>query len=95
MDGKLITSAEEPTLSPLKSRLLNFRTRLFVAMGAAVAALLLPGLLSYRENLQHQDNDRWVPRTHCVLETPLESLLADLLTAESNPKEFLLSGNKS
>src|SRR5208282_1710690 len=65
-----------------------------LAFGAAVLALLVVGVVSYRSMVESSKSDLWVRHTDEVLEK-LQGLIAAMDTAESNARGYLLTGNES
>jgi len=65
-----------------------------LALGAAVLALLLAGVFSYRSLVVAGDSVRWVQHTHLVLDD-LQDLLLGMATVESSFRGFVLTGKDS
>jgi PAS domain S-box-containing protein len=65
-----------------------------VALGSAIAALLLVGGISYRGMLVSRESDRLVRHTHEVLET-FEEFLFQLEQTDSSYRGFLLTGREA
>jgi hypothetical protein len=53
------------------------------------------GVLSYREDVQHEKNEQWVSHTYVASGRPLFIFVKPLLTAEANQRAFLLNGDES
>jgi PAS domain S-box-containing protein len=65
-----------------------------LALGAAVLALLLAGVFSYRSMVVAGASVRWVQHTHLVLDD-LQDLLLGMVTVESSFRGFVLTGKNS
>jgi CHASE3 domain sensor protein len=65
-----------------------------LALGAAVLALSLAGVFSYRSMVAASASDRWVQHTHAVLDD-LQDLLLGMATVESSFRGFVLTGKQS
>ncbi|HWO38173.1 MAG TPA: CHASE3 domain-containing protein [Candidatus Acidoferrum sp.] len=70
------------------------RSKLQLAFGSAVLALLVVGAVSYRSMAESSESGRWVHHTDQVLEK-LQDLLAAMQTAESNIRGYLLTGDET
>ena len=72
--------------------LLNRRVQL--ALGAAILASLVVGVISYRSMVASTAGDRWVRHTHEVLEK-LQNLLTAVQSIESSYRGFATTGEES
>jgi PAS domain S-box-containing protein len=72
--------------------LLNRKVQL--ALGVAILASLVVATISYRSMVASTESDRWVRHTHEVLES-LQNLLAEMQSAESSYRGFVLTGKES
>jgi PAS domain S-box-containing protein len=68
--------------------------KLQLALGSAVLALLVVGVVNYRSMVESSNSDLWVRHTDEVLEK-LQELLAAMETAESNARGYLLTRDES
>jgi PAS domain S-box-containing protein len=75
-----------------KTSRLNRKVQL--AFGSAILALLVIGAISYRGLMVSSESDRWVRRTHEVLEN-LQDLRSAMGSIESSYRGFALTGNES
>ncbi len=75
-----------------RETVLNRKVQL--AFGSAVAIFLVVGRVSYRSIVMSGESERWVRRTHEVLET-LQNLVADMARIESSDRGFALTGEES
>src|SRR3984885_6470347 len=69
-------------------------TRIMLGFGAALAALVVSALVSYRSTTQLLDASQSVTHTYEVL-TELETLLSLMKDAETGQRGYLLTGVKS
>src|SRR5579863_3641344 len=70
------------------------RSKLQLAFGCAVLALLVVGAASYRSVVESTERDLWVRHTHEVLEN-MQDLLGAMQAVESNARGYLLTGDES
>jgi PAS domain S-box-containing protein len=65
-----------------------------IAFTAAMASLILIGVLSYHSTLVSSDTDEWVRHTHRV-STNLESMLSSMTIIEASGAAYILTGDES
>jgi signal transduction histidine kinase len=70
---------------------MTFKTKLFAGAGAALAILLFVGWFSYDSTRRNEKDRQWVAHTHLVLEK-LDSVLGNLIDAETGQRSFLFTG---
>lgn len=73
---------------------MTLRAKLAAACGGALVLLCWVGLLSYRSMLHVDEDQRWIAHTYTVL-GKLDALLADLISAESNQRNYVFTGKQS
>jgi PAS domain S-box-containing protein len=73
---------------------MSFRQKLGAAFGAALLVLVAVGVFSYRRTLQEDEDQKWVPHTHQVMET-FDATIADLARAEIDRRDYLISRQDS
>jgi CHASE3 domain sensor protein len=73
---------------------MTFKNKISAGFGTALAILVLVGVLSYRSMVQSDEDRRWVTHTHQVLEQ-VDTVVTDLLGAETGERGFILTGETS
>ncbi|HEY2647327.1 MAG TPA: CHASE3 domain-containing protein [Candidatus Acidoferrales bacterium] len=73
---------------------MTFKNRVIAGFGAALAILILVGVLSYRSMVQSDVDRQWVTHTHQVLEE-LDAVFTDLLDSESSARGYVLTEDTS
>jgi signal transduction histidine kinase len=73
---------------------MTFKTKVIAGFGAALAILILVGILSYRSIVQNGEDRAWVTHTHLVLEK-LDAVQINLLDAETGMRGYILTGDTS
>src|SRR5690349_10948112 len=68
--------------------------KILVAFGSGLLALVLTGIISYRNALQLLDTGRWVEHTHTVLRE-LDQVDLSIATVESAVRGYILTGDTS
>ncbi len=63
-----------------------------LAFGSATAILLVAGVLAYRSSAASDESDRWVRRSHHVLEG-LQDLVVAMASVEADAREFVSTGD--
>jgi signal transduction histidine kinase len=71
---------------------MRFTGKFIATLGAALAILIVVGVLSYRELLQETKDQHWVDHTHLVLET-LDAVDLDVINTETWQRGFLITGD--
>jgi PAS domain S-box-containing protein len=72
----------------------QFIGKMPVAFGAALALLLVVGVVSYRINRNQVENEKWVAHTHEVL-AAIEAVLSNDSEAESAQRGYFITGEGS
>ena len=73
---------------------MHFKSKLAAVFGTALIILLWIGMLSYRSNVQAEEDHRLVTHTHRVIEN-LETVLTDVLDAETGERGYIITGDDS
>jgi signal transduction histidine kinase len=73
---------------------MTFKSKLIAGISTALAILIFIGLLSYQRLIRARDDAAWVTHTLIVLEN-LASVQGALVSAETNQRGFLLTGDES
>src|SRR5579862_5374257 len=71
-----------------------FKSKVIAGFGAALAILIFIGVLSYRSMVRNDEDRQWVTHSHRVLEQ-VDTVVTDLLNAETGERGFILTGESS
>lgn len=72
---------------------MKFKTKIVLGFGAALIILACVAIFSYKSFLTDEADRAWVAHTYEVMEK-LDNLLADLTTAESGERGFIITGDE-
>src|SRR5690349_14858032 len=70
---------------------MDFKTKIILGFGAALLVLMCVAIFSYQSLIIDETDRAWVTHTYQVMEK-LDSVLADLTTAETGERGFIITG---
>jgi signal transduction histidine kinase len=73
---------------------MSFKTRVVTGFGAAIAVLALLAVFSFRDLVENDEQRGWVTHTHVVMDT-IDTLIAELTSAETLQRGYVITGNDS
>jgi signal transduction histidine kinase len=73
---------------------MTFKSKTIAGFGMALVVLICVCVLSYRSMVQNAKDRAWVTHTHVVVES-LDTVLTDLLDAETGQRGYAITGDES
>jgi signal transduction histidine kinase len=73
---------------------MTFKSKIIAGFGAALAILILVGVVSFRTMVQNGEDRAWVTHTYLVLQK-LDAVLANTVDVETGQRGYILTGEES